>query len=879
MYTTHNYGNTNNTTANLDNNLYLTQTTSANNSSSNSFYNSDYDDLKINNSNPATSASANSSNNANSRMSQQHQQNQKIRNSFFRANRPGDLNLNNTHDLNESILSPQSQQQTQILYKTNNNYKANYQAASPHCQQQQQQQQQHSQLSPSPSYNNIQQNSNVYQQPQQNLYSPTLPNYKNNINKASYTPLGPPPTLPMQHSQSQIPTTPNYSPSYNTSAHMVKSNQSYLNFDFPTSQQQQQRQYNQIPQSPVNFQQHVQQTYTNTNQQQQQQNYLQRMNSSTYQQQNPPQSPLNINMNQQMQNQNTVQISPHFVKQNQIIQQQQQKSLYNNPPQSPIIHNKSSQQQNAFNFSIQHHLINNQQQNKLNNNSQSVPNSPATTTTTNKSFQFNNNTSNVHQNLQLKQNIVENNNNYAFHGSIDNNNNINCLQNFNFNNSSNNSNVLIQSQQQESSHYNELLVDSTKNESDLVNVLNNDNSTSSIDNIDAILQINENNVNMTVNTPPPTNTDNLNIDSIRSTGLLMTTNEHSHDGMDVNNNDVDDINDMAPGSNDNQIDFSQSVATPLSNSNNNNNIGRNTNTLDDINIDNIDNDNTTTSLVNASINESSNNSDLYKIVLDNHQHQKEEYINDDESNSLKLSKKKSVIHSSSSMTKQGHLKGINKLNTNVENNNTGNISAFLNNQLIQSCNECGKTFSNKSALAKHRLIHSNERKYSCGICDKSFKRQDHLNGHLLTHQEKKPFECKVPNCEKSYCDSRSLKRHIESQHQDFLALLAQGNTQALNYLPRIGKLKASLGPNMQQTIVIDETQIKTENLNDLEAATNLSNKRFQEILSDVLSNQYKNSVGLIQGNSSNDVDTNKVNDNANNNQVSAIFPQQKNYFT
>ena len=74
--------------------------------------------------------------------------------------------------------------------------------------------------------------------------------------------------------------------------------------------------------------------------------------------------------------------------------------------------------------------------------------------------------------------------------------------------------------------------------------------------------------------------------------------------------------------------------------------------------------------------------------------------------------------------------------------------------VIQNCSECGKTFTNKSALAKHQVIHSNLRKYSCHLCDKSFKRQDHLNGHLLTHQDKKPFVCKAPDCDKSYCDSR-----------------------------------------------------------------------------------------------------------------------------
>lgn len=39
---------------------------------------------------------------------------------------------------------------------------------------------------------------------------------------------------------------------------------------------------------------------------------------------------------------------------------------------------------------------------------------------------------------------------------------------------------------------------------------------------------------------------------------------------------------------------------------------------------------------------------------------------------------------------------------------------------------CNKVFGNASALAKHKLTHSDERKYVCGMCSKAFKRQDHL---------------------------------------------------------------------------------------------------------------------------------------------------------
>ena len=35
---------------------------------------------------------------------------------------------------------------------------------------------------------------------------------------------------------------------------------------------------------------------------------------------------------------------------------------------------------------------------------------------------------------------------------------------------------------------------------------------------------------------------------------------------------------------------------------------------------------------------------------------------------------------------------------------------------------------------------------------------------MMTHRSKKPFECQFEGCDKSYCDARSLRRHLENQH-------------------------------------------------------------------------------------------------------------------
>ncbi|NXX63122.1 ZN541 protein, partial [Scopus umbretta] len=83
---------------------------------------------------------------------------------------------------------------------------------------------------------------------------------------------------------------------------------------------------------------------------------------------------------------------------------------------------------------------------------------------------------------------------------------------------------------------------------------------------------------------------------------------------------------------------------------------------------------------------------------------------------------------------------------------------------LPGCSRCGKVFGNASALGKHCLTHSQKRDHICPVCSKAFKRPDHLSGHMLTHQKIKPFACPERDCEKSYCDPRSLRRHYELQH-------------------------------------------------------------------------------------------------------------------
>ena len=49
------------------------------------------------------------------------------------------------------------------------------------------------------------------------------------------------------------------------------------------------------------------------------------------------------------------------------------------------------------------------------------------------------------------------------------------------------------------------------------------------------------------------------------------------------------------------------------------------------------------------------------------------------------------------------------------------------------CHQCGKSFTTKSSLLRHRPIHTGMRRFACSICRKSFYRKDKCKAHIKRH--------------------------------------------------------------------------------------------------------------------------------------------------
>ena len=85
----------------------------------------------------------------------------------------------------------------------------------------------------------------------------------------------------------------------------------------------------------------------------------------------------------------------------------------------------------------------------------------------------------------------------------------------------------------------------------------------------------------------------------------------------------------------------------------------------------------------------------------------------------------------------------------------------------QSCNACGKCFSNQYKLKLHvTKVHDNHREnVDCDICGKSFIDKYSLNYHVKTVHLKKGL-AKCDSCDKEFTHSSGLRKHISMIHEN-----------------------------------------------------------------------------------------------------------------